>query len=156
MHSLNAGMCDPERWEMAPSPLILSSLLHRWAVCARHQWWRKASNDSERLFFKTLSKFLKMNWGASQGAQWLRIHLPMQGTWVRALVQEDPTCHGATKPMCHNYWACALEPASHNYWSPRATTTEACAPRACAPQQEKPPQWEAHAPQRRVAPARHN
>ena len=48
-------------------------------------------------------------------AQWLRIHLPMQGTWVRALVQEDPTCRGATKPVCHNCRACALEPASHNY-----------------------------------------
>ena len=41
--------------------------------------------------------------GASPVAQWLRIHLPMQGTWVRALVWEDPTCHGATKPMHHNY-----------------------------------------------------
>ena len=49
----------------------------------------------------------------------------MQGTWVQALVWEDPTCHGATKPVRHNYWACALEPACHNYWSPRATTTEA-------------------------------
>ena len=29
--------------------------------------------------------------------------LPMQKTWVQALVWEDPTCHGATKPMCHNY-----------------------------------------------------
>ena len=29
-------------------------------------------------------------------------------------------------------------------------------PRACALQQEKPPQWEAHAPQQRVAPARCN
>ena len=36
-------------------------------------------------------------------AQWLRIRLPMQGTRVRALVWEDPTCHGATKPMRHNY-----------------------------------------------------
>ena len=35
-------------------------------------------------------------------AQWLRIRLPMQGTGVRALVQEDPTCHGATKPVCYN------------------------------------------------------
>ena len=35
--------------------------------------------------------------------QWLRIHLPMQGTQVRALVQEDPTCGGATKPVGHNY-----------------------------------------------------
>ena len=25
------------------------------------------------------------------------------GAWVRALVREDPTCLGATKPMCHNY-----------------------------------------------------
>ena len=36
-------------------------------------------------------------------AQWLRIHLSMQGTRVPALVQEDPTCCGATKPMRHNY-----------------------------------------------------
>ena len=36
-------------------------------------------------------------------AQWLRIHLPMQGTWVRALVREDPTYHGATKPVSYNY-----------------------------------------------------
>ena len=40
---------------------------------------------------------------ASLVAQWLRIRLPMQGTWVPALVQEDPTCHGATKSVCHNY-----------------------------------------------------
>ena len=25
------------------------------------------------------------------------------GTRVRALVREDPTCCGATKPVCHNY-----------------------------------------------------
>ena len=41
----------------------------------------------------------------------------MQGTRVWALVWEDPTCHRATKPMHHNYWAYALEPASHNYWT---------------------------------------
>ncbi|KAJ8781165.1 hypothetical protein J1605_011149 [Eschrichtius robustus] len=35
--------------------------------------------------------------------QWLRFRLPMQGTWVQALVREDPTCRGATKPMRHNY-----------------------------------------------------
>ena len=100
----------------------------------------------------------------------------MQGTQVRSLVQEDPTCFGATKPVHRSYWACTLEPASHNYWariplllkpvhsrarmpqllSLRAATTEACVPRAHAPQQEKPPQWEAHAPQARVAPARLN
>ena len=41
--------------------------------------------------------------GASLVAQWLRICLPMQGTRVRALVWEDPTCHGATGPVSHNY-----------------------------------------------------
>ena len=107
-------------------------------------------------------------------AQWLRIHLPTQGTRIWPLVQEDPTCCGATKSVHHNYWACALESASHNYWAcmpqllkpacpractpqlqiPCAATTEARAPRARALQQEKPPQWEARAPQWRVAPAR--
>ena len=82
--------------------------------------------------------------GGFPGGAVVKNRLPMQGTRVRAPVQEDPTCRGATKPMRHNYWACALEPASHNYW--------ARVPGARAPQ-EKPPQWEARAPQRRVAPA---
>ena len=65
----------------------------------------------------------------------------MKGTQVRSLVQEDPTCRGATKPVHHNYWA-------------RVHTTEALVPRARAPQQEKPLQWETRTPQQRVAPAR--
>ena len=68
--------------------------------------------------------------------QWLRIHLPMQGTRVWALIREDPTCRGATKPVHHNFWSSL--------------------PRARAPQQEKPLQWEARAPQQRVAPAHRN
>ena len=75
----------------------------------------------------------------------------MQGTRVRALVREDPTCRGATKPVCHDYWAC--EP---QLMSLRATTTEAHVPRARALQQEKPRQWKSRAPQWSVAPARHN
>ena len=55
--------------------------------------------------------------GTSLVAQGLRILLPMQGTQVWSLIQEDPTCLRATKPVRHNYWACALEPASHNYWA---------------------------------------
>ena len=89
--------------------------------------------------------------GTSLVAQWLRIRLPMQGTRVWALVQEDPTCRGASKPVCHNYWAWALESVSHNYW--------ACVPQLLkpahlepVPQQEKPQQWDARAPQWRVAP----
>ena len=41
----------------------------------------------------------------------------MSETWIRSLIWEDPTCHGATKPVCDNYWACALEPGSRIYWS---------------------------------------
>ena len=58
--------------------------------------------------------------------QWLRIYLPMQGTEVQALVREDPTCRRATKP------GITTDPV---LYSQRATTTEACAPRA--PQQRK-------------------
>ena len=45
----------------------------------------------------------EMPQGTSLVGQWLRIRLPMQGTQVRALVWEDPTCRGATKPVRHNY-----------------------------------------------------
>ena len=50
-----------------------------------------------RLFFKSIGI------RASLVAQWLRICLPVQGTRVRALVWEDPTCRGATGPVSHNY-----------------------------------------------------
>ena len=53
---------------------------------------------------------------------------------------EDSTCHGAAKPVHHSYWALC------------AAGTEAHVPRACALPQEKLLQWEASAPQRRVAP----
>ena len=53
--------------------------------------------------------------GASLVAQWLRIRLPMQGTRVRALFREDPTCREQLIPC--------------------ATTTEARVPGARAPQQ---------------------
>ena len=37
--------------------------------------------------------------------QWIKIHLPMQEPQVWSLVQEDSTCHGATKPMSRSYCA---------------------------------------------------
>ena len=47
--------------------------------------------------------YTKMYYWASLVAQWLRICLLMQGTRVRALVWEDPTCHGAAGPVSHSY-----------------------------------------------------
>ena len=55
---------------------------------------------------------------ASRVVEWLRVHLPMQGTRVRAPVREDPTCHGAARPVRHGHWACTSG--------------------ACAPQRERP------------------
>ena len=75
------------------------------------------------------------NTRASLVAQWLRVCLPMQGTRVRVLVREDPTCRGATKPVRHNYWVCASGAVLRH---------------------ERPRQWEAHAPRWRVVPTRHN
>ena len=63
--------------------------------------------------------FKNAKFGASLVSQsW--ICLPMQETWVRSLIWEDPTYHSATKPVHRNYWACALEPRHCSYWSPRA------------------------------------
>ena len=39
---------------------------------------------------------------ASLVAQWLGVRLPMQGTRVRALVREDPTCCRAARLVRHN------------------------------------------------------
>ena len=41
----------------------------------------------------------------------------MQGTQVQFLVWEDSTYCRAAEPMCHNYWAHALESRSHNPWA---------------------------------------
>ena len=40
--------------------------------------------------------------GASLAVQWLRVYLEMQGAPVWSLVREDPTRHGATKPVPHS------------------------------------------------------
>ena len=49
--------------------------------------------------------------------QWLRICLPMQGTQVQSLAQDDPTCYKAHVPQL---------------LSPFAAASEACIPRAHA------------------------
>ena len=44
----------------------------------------------------------KVDCGTSLVVQWLRICLPMQGTWIQSLVWEDSTYLGETKPQCRN------------------------------------------------------
>ena len=75
--------------------------------------------------------------GSSPGP--IRSHMP-QSNWARA-------------PQLLSLCSRAREPQP---LSPCATTTEACVPGACAPQQKKPLQWEARAPHWKEAPARDN
>ena len=63
----------------------------------------RRTKELNELKTEEMDRLQKLRHGTSLVAQWLRIHLPMQGTQVRALVREDPTCRGATKPMRHNY-----------------------------------------------------
>ena len=115
------------------TPIWLSSLLpgrqDPWVTCCqvlssrpRSDIFLGITNHLSPLFFldQTICKAslcLNRRKGTSLVAQWLRIRLPMQGTRIRSLLREDPTCHGATKPMRHNYWACALEPSRRNHWA---------------------------------------
>ena len=54
----------------------------------------------------TRKEVKKLLWGTSLVVQWLRIHLPMQGTWVRALgsgkiphvVEQLSPCATTTEP----------------------------------------------------------
>ena len=58
--------------------------------------------------YKKETENLKEKFRASLVVQWNQV--PIQGTQVQYPVQEDLTCYGTTKPVYHNYWACALEP----------------------------------------------
>ena len=69
----------------------------------------------------------------------------MQETQVPSLVWEDPICGEETKPIGHNYWACALESASRTHWAHVPQLVKSQHPRAQA-QQERPPQWEVCVP----------
>ena len=83
--------------------------------------WKHGSYCTHRWRIMSLC-FIKNHIGTCLVVQWLRTHLPIQGTRVWSLVWEYPTCQGATKSMTYNYWACAS-------WSLCSTTREATAMR---------------------------
>ena len=93
---------------IVPVPKCQSGKLHNLQGISQQQFPTEGN-----LGLRTKRKNTKIT--ASLVALWLRIRLPMQGTRVQALVWEDPTCRGATKPVRHNYGACALEPTRHNH-----------------------------------------
>ena len=88
-----------KNWEFPGSPVVRTLCSHCWGTKIPQAVWcgKNRTNKNKN------KKHEEENQGTSLAAQWLRIHLPMQGTQVRALVREDPTCCGATKPVCQNY-----------------------------------------------------
>ena len=82
---------------------------------------------------------------ASLVAQWLRVCCPCRGHRFEPWSWRIPHAAERLGPC-----TTATEPA---LWSSWVTTADAHAPRARVPQWEGPPQWEACAPQLRVAPA---
>ena len=61
---------------------------------------------------------------ASLVVQWLRIHLPMQGTRVQSRIQEDPTGCGATWPVWETTEPPGPEPELRSQRSPRDEKAE--------------------------------
>ena len=96
------------RWQKKPSvgePDVFLGQLVRGTIA-----WPGSQNRRPQFLLATSQARLRMEsafkitgGGASLVAQCLRICLPMQGTRVRALVWEDPTCRGAAGPVSHNY-----------------------------------------------------
>ena len=67
---------------------------------------------------RTVFYSIKNRTGTFLVGEWLGICLPMQGTCVRSLVREDPTCCGVSKPMHPNYGnPDTLGSVSHSFWA---------------------------------------
>ena len=72
---------------------------------------------STHLFHRYLLYF-RDNFRTSLVVQWVRILLPMQGTWIQSLVWKDFTCHRAAKSERPNYGAHRLQPQKPLYLEP--------------------------------------
>ena len=73
------------------------------------------SRDKAPCFAQRKNSYNDVGCRTSLVVQWLRIHLPMQGTQVWSLIWEDPICFRATKPVGHKYWSRSTwEPMLHS------------------------------------------
>ena len=64
------------------------------------------------------SKKIKKVLRISLVVQWIRIRLPVLGTWVQSLVWKDSTCLGAIEPCARTFEPQLLDQ--------HTTTTQAC------------------------------
>ena len=110
------GMWDPQSGIEPSPPAVETQSLNHWTprkslhymilnkiIISKKYLYRMSTKKRAFSNLDNLNLYLKRGYWASLVAQWLRIRLPMQGTRVRALAWEDPTCRGATRPVSHNY-----------------------------------------------------
>ena len=113
-YARQASVCSPKKYAMkGVRAFCLKLVLHSFQMVFLSCNYVKSHIDRNQLAHVIESHSslaipemcvgFKIYGRASLVTQWLRIHLPTQGKRVRALVQEDPTCRGATKPVRHNY-----------------------------------------------------
>ena len=81
--------------------IINSQKKHQWVIKTSGQKFDEEQDINTKYLLNT--KIKKKSFRTSLVVQWLRIRLPRQRTQLQTLVQEDPTCRGATKLVCRNY-----------------------------------------------------
>ena len=104
------------------------------------------------LFFMLLILSRRVTWSGFLGSSVVK-NLPANAGDTGSIPgQGDPTCGAATKPMCHQYRASALEPGGCNHWTHVLQPLKPVQARARASKQEKPLQWEVRTPQLESSP----
>ena len=67
-------------------------------------WWTERPGMLQSMGSQTVRHDWATNW-----TEWLEVRMLVWRTPVPSLLQEDPTCCEAAKPMCYNYWAFLLQ-----------------------------------------------
>ena len=69
---------------------LIQQQVYYFVNCFSGRWWWQDLLSSYHMLDAFKITFVHSNCGASWVAQWSRVHLPVQETWVRSLGQEDP------------------------------------------------------------------
>ena len=86
---------------------LLVHIYFQFVVMHTQRIWRKSIENVNKTSHKEIT-------GDFPGGPMVK-NTPANGEDIGSIPDwKDPTCHIATKPMHHNYSACALEPMLHN------------------------------------------
>ena len=115
------------RWQKGHNPDKIKSCTH-WVAIHKYVMWKIIR--PHKFFHKSESSGLLWWLSNKESSGQCRRH--GFDPWSRKI----PTCCGATKPMHHNYQACAIDPGSHNYWAHMPQLLKPALPRASDLQRE--------------------